>query len=208
MSKIKFFILSLVVFLFACAPRPNLVKGEEPVRNYPVFLTGWETSAVFKAEFKTGDYKNSFLLFVNKRKHGYFQIKIAGDYASVLLNADFKDGKFSYTYVLKNLFNKTARGVFEDMVKILLVKPSGYQGYSYEDETGRIVFKEGKFINSYLFKRGLSYPYAMKQSKGKINKNIEFNDYQVFGDRPLPHQIIFTEEKGRAEVILTLLSLK
>ncbi|MDD6172911.1 MAG: hypothetical protein PUB86_01320 [Elusimicrobia bacterium] len=208
MSKIKFFILPLFVLLFACAPKLNLIKGDEPVRNYPVFLTGWESSAVFKAEFKTGNYKNNFLLIINKRKYADFQIKITGDYASVLLNADFKGGSFSYNYVLKSLFNKTARGVFEDMVKILLVKPSGYQGYSYEDEIGLIVFKEGKFINSYFFKRGLSYPYAMKQSQGKINKNVEFNDYQVFGERPLPHQIIFTEEKGRAEIVLTLLSLK
>lgn len=208
MSKIKFFILPLIVLLSACAPKINLVKGEEPVRNYPVFLTGWETSAVFKAEFKSGDYKNNFLLFINKRKYADFQIKITGDYASVLLNADFKGGKFGYNYVLKNLFDKTARAVFEDIVRILLVKPSGYQGYSYEDEIGRIVFKEGKFIDSYFFKRGLSYPYAMKQSQGKINKNVEFKDYRVFGDRPLPYQIVFTEEKGRAEIVLTLLSVK
>lgn len=208
MSKIKFLILPFLFFLCACVSKPVLNKGEEPVRTYPVFLTGWETSAVFKAEFKAGDYQGNFLLVINKRKYADFQIKLVGDYSSVLLNADYVKDNFTYNYALKEFFNKTSKAVFEDIIRILLLKPSGYQGYAAEGESGVIVFKSGSFLNSYYFKRGLSYPYAMKQSKGRLNKTVEFNDYRVFGDRPLPYQVVFKDQKERAEIVLTLLSVQ
>lgn len=208
MGKIKFIILFLSLFAAACAPRVNIQKGPEPIRNYPVFLSSGEKTAVFKADVSAGDYKSAFLLFLNKLESGGARVRIMGDYSAILLNAVFENGEFSYDYLPKDLFNKTAVSIFEDMVKTLLANPTGYEGYIHNEKGWEIKFRSPKHLNTFFFEPGLSYPYMMKQTKGRINKNMFFNDYRPVGEKPLPYHIVISEEKGRAAIELNLLSIK
>ena len=130
MKYLSILVLFCTLFFTACATNTNLAHRQEPLRSYPVFMTDGQQSAVFKAEALAGDYKAKFILMFSAGQEGETQIKILGDYASVLMRAAFKDGLFTYQYLPPDLFDKVALSVFEDTIKNLLAEPKDFKKYN------------------------------------------------------------------------------
>ncbi len=199
-------ILLAVILLGACAP--YAVKGvREPQRNYPVFLQNGLTFAAFKAEGEAKGNAYAALLTIKAEEQGV-RVKITGDFAATLLEAVFDGTNFTYKSSALSL-EPQAQTIFEEIIKTLIQKPQNFAGHStLRGEDYRITFKAEPYLNSYYFKKGLSFPYKLEQKKLIVQKVFTFDDYQVYGQSTLPTFINITDGHGLAKLKLTLLSVK
>lgn len=183
------------------------VKEPQPNRNYPVFVTEGEASAAFKAQTTIKGQDITGVLLINKKDQKY-KIKILGDFASLILDADFDGQTVTYNYVFNGMLNKKGKEAFSDIIKIMLQKPANFISTRNDGEEQYINFKDGRYLNRYYFKKGLSYPYKMEQIKTTVRKKIMFDDYQIFNNRPLPSKITLQDGFKFFSLELTLLSVK
>ena len=200
-------VLMLASLLCACAPL-TARKGEEPARNYPVFLQNGISFAAFKA---SADYDGQAFnaLLTLKREGQNISVKLTGDFAATLLQADYDGASFTYAAAPAQL-SERAKGVFEDIIKALTAAPEGFINATSADKSGsyKINFKNNGFLNRYYFKKGLSFPYRLEQIKVVINKVFLFDDYEVYGQNTLPQNITVRDAHALAQVKLKLLSVK
>ncbi len=198
-------ILLISIFLGGCASVG--VKQQEPPRNYPVFLVEGESSAAFKAQTEIKGQTITGVLLISK-KDGLYKIKVLGDFATLLLDADFDGREVSYNYILSVMADKKAKEAFAEIIKIMLQRPANFKSARNDGKEQYINFKDGRYLNRYYFKKGLSYPYKMEQIKTTVRKKISFNDYQIFNNRPLPAKITLQDGFEFFSLDLTLLSVK
>jgi hypothetical protein len=211
MKTIKLFlILAAAAFFAACASSPDMRRaGKEPPRNYPVFFRDEAVSVAFKMNISAPGVSRSLVLTIGKVTQDDFKIRVLGDFATVVIDAGFKNGEMQYKYLLGNAFDKRALDVFEDTVKVLLVPPADFLRVSY-NEAGQLQtnYKRGDFINRYSFKKGLSFPYKLEQIKTTVRKKYSFNDYDIYGSTSLPSVIICEDAHNIGRLTLTLISVK
>ena len=199
--------LLLLLLLGACTTY-NTQKGGEPQRNYPVFLQNGLTFAAFKAQAQAKG-QNFAALLTLKRNGEDITVKLTGDFAATLLEADFNGQTFNYKTVLGDMLDPQVKTAFEDIVKVLVAKQGAFVNYSAaKDGTYKINYKNEPYTNRYYFKKGLSFPYRLEQLKFVVNKVFTYEDYQVYGQSALPSKITVTDGHGIAEITLTLLSVK
>ena len=184
-------------------------QGKEPPRNYPVFLAGDKTSAAFKFNIKYPGKEFNTVLTVNKADGKAFKIKMLGDFATVIIDADFIDGQMQYKYVLGNMFDKKALDVFAKLMEVILMQPDDFIRSSVQpDGQTQINYRNENFLHRYYFKKGLSYPYKMERIKTIVRQKYTFDDYHVYGDTVLPAQVTCEDTHNIVAITLTLISIK
>jgi len=184
-------------------------QGKEPARNYPVFLQGDKNSVAFKLNIKYPGQEFNAALTINKASEDAFKIKVLADFATVVIDADFIDGQMRYKYVLGNMFDKKALDVFESIMRVLLVPPQDFiRASDLPDGQTQVNYRSGDFMNRYYFKKGISFPYKMEQTKITLRKKCSFNDYDVYDDTSLPAKIVCEESPNIVAITLTLINIK
>lgn len=218
MRAIKIISLLLIsAAFFGCASAPVSVEngedfqkqGKEPPRNYPVFLAGGKNSAAFKFDIKYPGKEFNTVLTINKASENAFKIKMLGDFATVIIDADFIDGQLTYKYVLGNMFDQKALDTFAKLTETLLTRPTDFIRVSaMPDGQTQINYRDGDFMHRFYFKKGISYPYKMERTKTIVRQKYIFNDYRVFDDVVLPAQITLDDTHNIVTITLSLISIK
>ena len=184
-------------------------QGHELSRNYPVLLTGGKTSAALKLNIKYPGNNFNGVLTINKAGAGDFKIKLLADFATVVIDGDFIEGKMEYKYVLGNMFEQKALDAFADIMTALLLPPGEFiRASAYEGGQTRINYRRGDWLNRYYFKKGLGFPYKMEQIKTIVRKKFSFNDYEVYGDTSLPARIVVEDTHSLVTITLELINVK
>jgi len=199
-------ILLISVFFAGCATY-NVRQGKEPSREYPVFLQNGLTFAAFKASAESkGDSYNALLTL--RREKDKINVKLSGDFGYVFLDADFKDGKFTYNRQFWAACPEGAQDFFEEIIKVLTVKPDGFVN-SYDGRRRTVInFKNDQYTVRYYFKKGVNFPYKMEQIKLIVGKTFEYKNYKVYGKSVLPKSISLSANYGFAKANLALISTR
>ena len=218
MRALKIISLLLISAAFcACASAPFVAdqgedfqkQGKEPPRNYPVFLAGGKNSAAFKFDIKYQGKEFNTVLTVNKASENAFKIKMLGDFATVIIDADFIDGQMRYKYVLGNMFDQKTLDTFAKLMEVLLTRPADFiRSTALPDGQTQINYRDGDFMHRFYFKKGISYPYKMERTKTIVRQKYTFNDYRVFDDIVLPAQIMCEDTHNVVNITLGLISIK
>lgn len=196
-------ILTLIVLFCGCTSSVLQQSGTEPVRNYPVFLQEGRVMAAWKFNIKFSGKEYNTILTINKNNDNDYKVKMLADFATIVLDADFKDGQFYYKNVLGGLLDGRSVSTFEDVVRVLLVAPSDFINASNQpDGQYQINFRTKGFMNRYHFKKGVSFPYKLEQIKGTVRKKFMFNDYDIHDNLSLP--TVVTCEDGHNIVLITM----
>jgi hypothetical protein len=182
-------------------------KRTEPERDYPLFLTGGKKTAAFKITADTSPAFSAVLL-LSKQTDGY-KIKIIGDYASDLLAARFDGVEFNYNLAADKIFDKASQKAFEEFIRLLLVKPSGFINANALREGGeQINFKRNGYIYKYRFQKNSNLPYELEQIKKLSRNKITFGEYTDYGGQKLPSKITFSSSYGLFKADISVLSVK
>jgi hypothetical protein len=204
-----FYIFFSCICFCACAALPNK-KNKEPLRAYPVFLQGGQTSAAFKFKVKIsgGNEYNTVLIF-SKTGGNSAKIKMLADFATVLIDADFDGKNLTYNYAIGDIFDKHALEFLGDIIKILLSPQEDFINASnLPDEQLQTNYRAGGFMNRYYFKKAENTPYKLEQINIIVRKTVLFGNYKIYNGAFLPSLIICTDGHNAVKTELSLISVK
>jgi len=203
-----FKILFFSLILCACASAQRQ-QGGGIARKYPVFLQEGRVMVAFKVQVKApGVQTYNAVLTINKNTDTEYKIKLLADFATILIDADFKDGRFYYRQVFGNLMDAKTTGALEDIIRVLIVPPANYVN-SFRDGGDFIVnFREGDFLHRFHFRNSEIYPHKMEQIKTIVRKKFLFLDYGVYDNLTLPGTIICEDGHNIVQVKLNLITVR
>ena len=155
----KFLNLLILVLCFcACATSSNIKQTNDQTKTIPAFMTGSEQRTALKTTLEAKEKAYSFLLLANK-KEDYTNIKLIGDFATILASVNLRGNNFEYENSSPLLSNPKVKQSLEEIL-LALFAPKECENLKHK----------------YYFKKGENLPYKLKQ-KGQVTKTFLFENY-------------------------------